>query len=136
MCSVFIRHRCERHLLTQNHSLILRLQDIDSGLLGDVEPVEELPDVLVLHGGGLLDEGGGLGHGLDGITGHNELVLLVLGVLALDARGHAHAADELLAEEVTDLDEGAGLGDGAVDGEMGVHSAHLVLVTLKINMHR
>ena len=38
------------------------------GLLGDVEAVKELPDILVLHCGGLLDEGRRLGHGLDGIA--------------------------------------------------------------------
>ena len=65
------------------------------------------------------------------LTGDDELVLLLLGVLALDALGHADAADELLAEEVADLDEGAALGDGAVDGEMGVDGAHLVLVALE-----
>ena len=43
---------------------------------------------------------------------------------------HAHLAHELLSKEVSDLDEGAALRDGAVDGEMGVDGAHLVLVAL------
>ena len=43
---------------------------------------------------------------------------------------HADLAHELLAQKVADFDEGAGLGDGAVDGEMGVDGAHLVLVAL------
>ena len=38
------------------------------GLLGDVEAVKELPDILVLHCGGLLDEGRRLGHGLNGVA--------------------------------------------------------------------
>jgi hypothetical protein len=54
-------------------SLVVVLND--SGLLADVETVEELSDILVLDGGGLLDEGRGLGHGLDGVAVHNQLVL-------------------------------------------------------------
>ena len=38
--------------------------------------------------------------------------------------------DKLLTKEVANLDKGAPLGDGAVDGEMGIHSTHLVQVTL------
>ena len=73
------------------------------GLFGDVETVQKLSDVLVLDGGRLLDQGGGLRHGLDGVAGQDELVLLLLAVLALDAVVHAHLADELLAKEVPHL---------------------------------
>ena len=38
--------------------------------------------------------------------------------------------DELLTQEVANLDEGAPLGDGAVDWEVSVHCTHLVQVTL------
>ena len=41
-----------------------------------------------------------------------------------------YLSDKLLAKEVANLDEGAPLGDGAVDGEMSVHGTHLVQVTL------
>ena len=44
---------------------------------------------------------------------------------------HADPAHKLLAQKVADLDEGAALRDGAVDGEMGVDGAHLVLVALQ-----
>ena len=46
------------------------------GLLGDVEAVKELPDILVLHGGRLLDEGRRLGHALDGVAlqKNNQLI--------------------------------------------------------------
>jgi hypothetical protein len=54
-------------------SLVVVLDD--SGLLADVETVEELSDILVLDGGGLLDQGSGLGHGLDGVAVHDQLVL-------------------------------------------------------------
>ena len=41
-----------------------------------------------------------------------------------------YLSDKLLAKEVANLDEGAPLSDGAVDGEVSVHGAHLVQVTL------
>ena len=40
----------------------------NGGLLRDVEPIKELPDVFVLHGGGLLDQGSRLGHSIDGVA--------------------------------------------------------------------
>ena len=48
---------------------------------------------------------------------------------------HADPAHKLLAQKVADLDEGAALRDGAVDGEMGVDGAHLVLVALNEGVH-
>ena len=57
--------------------------------------------------------------------------LLFFAVLALYTLVHPDLPDVLLAEEVPDLDQGPILGDGAVDGEMGVDGAHLVLVALK-----
>ena len=44
---------------------------------------------------------------------------------------YVYLSDELLAKEVANLDEGASLSDGTVDGEMRVHSAHFVQVALK-----
>ena len=44
---------------------------------------------------------------------------------------HLDPTDELLAQEVPDLDQRSALGDGAIDREMGVHGAHLVLVALE-----
>ena len=64
-----------------------------------------------------------------------QTYLLFLAVLALDAVVHAHLAHKLLAQKVADLDEGAALRDGAVDGEMGVDGAHLVLVALNEGVH-
>jgi len=76
---------------------------LDGRLLGDVEAVQELSDILVLDGGRLLDEGCRLRDGLQGVSGDDQLVLLFLAVLALDAIVHPDASDELLAQEVTDL---------------------------------
>ena len=60
--------------------------------------------------------------------------LLGLAVLDNDAGGHPDLPDVFLAKEVPDLDEGAGLWDGAVDGEMGIHGPHLVQESLN-NTH-
>ena len=49
----------------------------------------------------------------------------------ISGKFHVYLSDELLAKEVANLDEGAALSDGTVDGEMRVHSAHFVQVALK-----
>ena len=49
----------------------------------------------------------------------------------ISGKFHVYLSDELLAEEVANLDEGASLSDGTVDGEMRVDSPHLVKVALK-----
>ena len=40
---------------------------------------------------------------------------------------------DLLAQEVTDLQRTTTLLDDAVDGEMGIHSTHLVLEALEVD---
>jgi len=71
---------------------------------------------------------------LEVVTGELELVLDVLGSLNIDTVGHDDTADELLAQEVSDLNlHAVGLVvllEVDVDGEMGVDVAHLVLVAL------
>merc|ERR1740129_2701549 len=89
----------------------------------------ELPDILVLHGGRLLDEGRRLGHALNGVALDNQLILLILAVLNCDTGVHPHLPDELLSKEVTDLNKSASLGDGAVDWEMRIHSSNRAQVS-------
>ena len=43
---------------------------------------------------------------------------------------HPNAPNELLAQEVTNLHKGSSLGDGAVDGEMGIDRTKFVLVAV------
>ena len=102
---------------------------LDGGLLGDVDTVQELSDILVLDSGALLDSGSGLGHGLDVVSGDVELVLHGLGDLNSDSLGHWHDSEELLAQEVSDFEDVAALDDGAVDGEMSVGGSELVSET-------
>merc|ERR1719383_133832 len=105
----------------------LFFQSLNMTSLRHVQTVQELSDILVLDGGRLLDESGALGHGLDAVSLDDQLVL-VAGVLAGHALVHPHSADKLLAQKVPDLDQSVLLGDGAVNGEMSIHSPHLVLV--------
>lgn len=96
--------------------------------------ITHLTDILVPHFAHLLDISRRLRHVLDRVTRQLQLILLVLARLDLDTRLHDDLADNLLADEVADLDlVEARLGvlaDVDVDGEMGVHVAHLVLEAL------
>jgi len=93
-----------------------------------------LSDILVADSADLLDVGSALGDLLEVVTGELQLVLDVLGSLDLDTVGHNDTANELLAQEVSDLNLHAAslvvLLEVDVDGEMGVDVAHLVLVAL------
>ncbi len=93
-----------------------------------------LTDILVADFANLLDVGSRLGNVLQRVTGDAKLILLVLGDLDINTLVHNDAADDLLADEVTDLDsEIVGLGvllNVDVDWEMGVDVTHLVLETL------
>ena len=73
------------------------------GALGDVDTVQELSDILVSYTADLLDVGGGLRDGLEGISGELELILDVLGGLDVDTSLHHDLANELLTQEVTVL---------------------------------
>ena len=50
---------------------------LHSGLLRDVESVKELPDILVLHCGRLLDQSSGLRHGFNGVALQTRVVNLI-----------------------------------------------------------
>lgn len=102
----------------------------DVALLRDVHTIKELSDVLVSHPADLLDVCGGLGDGLEGVAGQDQLILLSLGDLDVNTGLHDDSTDELLADEVPDLnlvDTVRVLVQVDVDGEMGVDVSHLVL---------
>jgi hypothetical protein len=69
-------------------------------------------------------------HQLDVVAGEDELVLDRAAALARHARQHADHAHNLLAQEVADLHARALVLNVDVDGEVGIHEAHLVLVAL------
>lgn len=112
----------------KNRCLFLLLHD--RRLLRHVQTVQELTDILVSDGGRLLDEGSGQGNGFDVVTLQDQFVLLLGRVDHGHTGLHLDAPDVLLAEEVTDLDQAVVLADDAVDGEMGMYGAHLVLESL------
>jgi hypothetical protein len=96
--------------------------------------ITHLTDILVPHFAHLLDISRRLRHVLDRVTRQLQLILLILARLNLNTRLHNNLADNLLANEVSDLNLiEASLGvlaDIDVDWEMGVHVAHLVLEAL------
>lgn len=110
------------------NSLIFSLDD--SCLFGDVKSVQELTDILILDGRGLLDVCGRKGNSLDVITFKDQFILLFRRVDDFDSFLHANTTDVFLSQEVTDFDERVVLRDDAVDGEMGMYCTHLVLESL------
>lgn len=101
----------------------------DVGLLGNVDTIKELSDILVSDSAGLLDVSTGLRDVLDGVTDDADLILLVGRDLSAAALVDGDFSDSLLTEEVSDLNDGTVLNEVDVDGEMGVDVSHLVLVT-------
>ena len=95
-----------------------------------VDTVQKLSDIFVLDGGRLLDQSSRLGHGLDVIAFQNKFVLERGRVDAVDARFHAHFADNLFTQKVSDFDHILFIVHGDVDGEVSVDGTHSVLVTL------
>lgn len=72
------------------------------GALRHVDTVQELSDILVSYTADLLDVGGGLGDGFEGVARQLELILDVLGSLDIDTRLHHDLAHEFLAQEVAE----------------------------------
>ena len=112
----------------QKNDLFVLLR-LDGGLLGDVDTVQELSDILVLDSSALLDSGSGLGDGFDVVSRDEELILHGLGDFDSDSWGHWDDSEELLAQEVSDFEDVTALDNGAVDGEMSVRRSELVSET-------
>ena len=67
-----------------------------------------------------------LRHSLHVIALNDKLVLHLGGSSDGDTRSHLNLTDVLLTEEVTDLHGLVVVRDDTVDGEMSIHSTHLV----------
>ena len=99
--------------------------------LADVDTIEELTDILASGDlGGVVDHSRGLGDLFDVVAGEDDLILDLGGAVDLDPREHLDDALELLAKEVVDVDLLLVIGNEAVDGEVSIDKAHLVLVAL------
>jgi len=106
----------------------------DRFFLGDVNSVEELSDVLVLHQHALLDGSRRLGHQFQIVSFDRDFVFLS-GLNAFDSIGHDDASNVLLAQEVTYFDRPTVILDGYIDGEMGVDGLHLVTISFGDAFH-
>jgi hypothetical protein len=92
--------------------------------------ITHLSNILVSYPTRLLDVGGTLRNILHAVAGQFNLILDTLRGFDMHAFSHGHPPHDLLTQEVPDLHlEVAilGLVEIHVDGEMGVHVAHLVL---------
>ena len=112
-------------------SCCLICHGFDSSLLADIQTVQELTDILVPDSGGPLDLGSRLGNILNIVALKDQLILHGLAALNSNTLLHLDTSDVLLTQKVSDLNEGALLADGAVNGEMGIYGSHLVLESLK-----
>lgn len=113
-----------------NYSSLFGLFGVDDGLLGDEDTIKEFTLILAADSADLLDLGAALGE--SGVVNaiEDQLALDVSGVVHLGAALHHDELVLLATKEVLDGDAGAVLGDGHIDGEMGVHKSHLVAEAL------
>jgi hypothetical protein len=96
----------------------------DRTLLGNVNSVKELTQILIADVGALLDLRGSETHVGDIIPAQLDLILHVRRSDVTDALQQFHLAHTLLPAEVTNFDDVSG--ERHVDGEVAVHEAHLV----------
>lgn len=93
-----------------------------------------LSDILVADLADLLDVGGALRDTLQGVSGQDQLILLRLGQLNVNALLHDHPSHNLLSDKVSDLHlpqaSLLALVQVDVDGKMGIDVSHLVLEAL------
>merc|ERR1711915_271908 len=107
---------------------------LDGFFLRDVDSVEELSDILVLHQHALLDGSSGLGYQFEVVSFEGDFVLLS-GLDALDSLGHGHAPHVFLTQEISHLNGATTILDGNIDGEMGVDGLHLVAISVGDALH-
>ena len=100
-------------------------------LLGNVDTVQELTDILVSGLTDLLDVGSILRNLLDRVTRENDLILLSGGELNLNTLSNWDQSDLLVTQVVSDLDELLTilLNNIDIDREVRIDISHLVLVT-------
>mmetsp|Transcript_54163 Transcript_54163/g.118116 ORF Transcript_54163/g.118116 Transcript_54163/m.118116 type:complete len:207 (-) Transcript_54163:28-648(-) len=102
----------------------------DITLVRDVDAVQKLADILVLHVADVLDQGASPADRINVVTAEDDLVLHVCAPLHRHVGEGIDNAHDLLAEEVSDLHALILVGDSHVDGEVGVHETHLILEAL------
>lgn len=110
------------------------LDGLDDGLVGDEDAVQELTLVLGADLAALGDLGAAERQSLLVNALEDDLVLDLGAEAGLAAWLEHDSLDVATTQEVLELDPGAVLGNGGVDGEMSVDESHLVEDTLKPHM--
>ena len=96
----------------------------NEGLLGNEDAVKELTLVLASNSANLLDLRAAKRESSDVDSVKDKLTLLLFALDNLAAWGHVDELVLLTTKEVFNSDTGSVLGDGDVDGEMGVNQSH------------
>ena len=120
--------------------VILALLSDAQLLIGDVDTIKELTNILVSDQHRLIDLSSYMsfkassltrsGHSFDIVSLKNDLILLSLGLSHSHSLEHVDMTHSLLSKEVTHLHLLSLLVDSNIDGEVSVHETHLVAVSV------
>jgi hypothetical protein len=110
---------------SQQHSLFL-----DVALLGDVDTVQELSNILISDQSGLVDQSARQGDVVQVVSFDGDLILDILLLGDLNTLEHLNPSVVSLTNEILNFDGLVVLGDVGVDWEMGISESHFVLVAL------
>ena len=110
----------------QNYHLL-----VDEALLGDVDTIEELPEILVVDVGELVNLSASEGNSISVIALDPNLFFLAWAVHYLDAFWGSNALLLTLAHEVGEAELVLGVADRVLDREVGSDEPHLVAVALR-----
>ena len=110
--------------INSNHLLI------DESLLGDVNTIEELPEILVMDVGELMDFGASESDCVPVIALDPNLFLLAWAVHDFDAFWGSNALLLTLTHEVGETEFVLGVADGVLDWEVSSDEPHLVAIAL------
>jgi len=99
-------------------------------LLGDVDTIQELSDILVLDQSRLMDEGARQRNVVKIVSFDGDFILNILLLGDLDTIKHGNSSVVFLTNEILNFDSLVILGDVGVNGEMGISESHLIFVAL------
>ena len=99
----------------------------DRTLLGDVDSIKELTQILIAHVGSLLNLSRGEGNKSNIVPRESNLILNISRPVIFHSILESNLAHPLLSQKVADLNFVAI--EGNIDGKVGIHEAHLVLET-------
>ena len=111
--------------INSNHLLI------DESLLGDVNTIEELPEILVMDVGELMDFGASESDCVPVIALDPNLFLLAWAVHDFDAFWGSNALLLTLTHEVGETEFVLGVADGVLDWEVSSDEPHLVAIAFR-----